>query len=83
MCTFILGGLRGSTETSDLVDVCVCVYVCVCHHGHFEGLLRCRLVGSCYFLHMAKTSLHVATFARLTQSQAISQTIAFSSLSDQ
>ena len=37
----------GSLATSDLVGVCVCVYVCVCHRGTVGGLSRCRLVGSC------------------------------------
>ena len=29
------------------VCVCVCACVCVCHRGHYEGLSRCRPVGSC------------------------------------
>ena len=40
--TSVIGGLRGSIATSDLVR---CVYVC--YRGHYEGLSRCRLVGSC------------------------------------
>ena len=38
--TFVSGGLRGSTATSDLVRC-----MCVCHRGHYEGLSSCRLVG--------------------------------------
>ena len=54
--------------------------MCGCHHGHYEGLVwyRCRLVGS----FLAK-KFFTTTFARLTKSQAISQSVAFSSLSDQ
>ena len=37
----------GSIAISDLVDVCMCVCVPVCHSGRCEGLSRCRLVGSC------------------------------------
>ena len=65
--------------------MCVCVCVCVCRHGHFKELSRCRLVGSCvrpgwkFFLRRPGKT----TFARLTQPQATSQSIAFSSLSDQ
>ena len=53
-----------------------------CHRGHYKALSRCRLVGSCV---LAKISFRRPTtmFARLTQSQAISQSIAFSSPSDQ
>ena len=41
--TSVMGGLRGSTATSDLVR---CMFV---RHraGHYEGLSRCQLVGSC------------------------------------
>ena len=45
---------------------CVGVCVCVCQCGYYEGLSRCRFVCSCGAT--CKT-----TFARLTQSQAISQ----------
>ena len=58
-----------------------------CHRGHYEGLSRCRLVGSCVLQFLTKISLHrptcKTTFARLTQSQAISQYFRVSSLSDQ
>ena len=49
-----------------------------CHRGHYKALSRCLLVGSCV---LAKISFRrpTAPFARLTQSQAISQSIAFSS----
>ena len=54
-----------------------------CHRGHYKALSRCRLVGSCV---LAKISFlrTTTTFARLTQSaQAFSQSMAFSSPSDQ
>ena len=65
----------GLQATSDLVR---------CHAGSCEGLSRCRLVGSCVI------SLHrptcKTTFARLTQSQPISQSfpvfITFRSMRD-
>ena len=71
-----------------LARACVCVCVCVCHRGHYEGLSRCRLVGSCVL--PGENSLHrptcKTTFARLTQSQAISQSfrvfITFRSMRD-
>ena len=40
--TFVLGGLRGSTTTS-----AERLLSGVGHRGHYEGLSRCRLVGSC------------------------------------
>ena len=50
-----------------------CMYVCL--RGHYEGLSKCRLVGSCVL--SGEISLHKptckTTSARLTQSQAISQ----------
>ena len=60
----------------------------VCHRGHYEGLSRCRLVGS--YVLPGEISLHrpscKTTFARLTQSQAISQSfhvfITFRSMTD-
>ena len=73
------------------VCVCVCVWcvcVCVCHRGTVGGLSRCRLgVPVCL---LSKISLHRSTckttFARLTQSQAISQSfrvfISFRSMRD-
>ena len=51
----------------------------VCHRGHYEGLSWCRLVGSCVL--PEEISSHrpacKTTFARLTQSQAISQSFHF------
>ena len=85
-------GSTGDYQVYVCVCVCVCVCVrerereCVCHRGHYEGLSRCRLVGSCVlpgenFSHRPKTA-----FARLTQSQAISQSfrvfITFRSMRD-
>ena len=49
-----------------------------CHRGHYEGLIRCRLVGRCGL----PGENFCTSFARLTQSRAISQSITFSSLSD-
>ena len=71
--------------------MCVCVCVCVCvssWHRGCPGLSRCRLVVPVCFL--VKISLHRPTcktkFARLTQSQAISQSfrvfISFRSIRD-
>ena len=69
----------GSMATSHLVDVCVCVcvYVCVCVSSRslWGGWADVGLwVAVCF---LAKISLHrptcKTTFARLTQSQAISQ----------
>ena len=37
--SFVIGSLHSCR--------CMCVYVCVCHRCHYEGLIRCRLVGSC------------------------------------
>ena len=68
----LIGGLRGSTATSALVG---------CHDGHFKALSRCRLVGSCVRPGENSLRMPMTTFARLTQSQAISQSVAFSSLS--
>ena len=53
-----------------------------CHCGHYKALSRCRLVGNCV---LAKFTFRrpTTTLARLTQSHAISQSIAFSSPSDQ
>ena len=65
--------VTGGTATSSLVDVCMCVCVCVIvvtMRGGDVGLW----VTVCF---LAKISLHSptykTTFARLTQSQAISQ----------
>ena len=63
-----------------------CMYGCP--RGHYEGLSRCRLVGSCVL--PGEFSLHSptckTTFARLTQSQEISQSfcvfITFGSMRD-
>ena len=66
--------------------MCVCMHVC--HRGHYEGLSRCRLVSSSEL--PGKNSFHrptcKTTFARLTQSQPISQSfrvfITFRSMRD-
>ena len=68
------GGLRGSMRVRQLTGVC--------HRGHYEGMSRCRLVGSYVLPSENFFTYYKTTFARLTQSQAISS-IAFSSLSDQ
>ena len=83
MPTSVIGGLRGSTATSDLVGVCVCVIVVICAEWADVGLW----VAVCF---LAKISLHrptcKTTFARLTHSQAISQSfrvfISFRSMRD-
>ena len=46
-----------------------------CHHGHYEGLIRCLLVGSCVLPGENVCTYYMTTFARLTQSRAISQSI--------
>ena len=70
------------------VYVRVCVCVCVCHRGHYGGWADVGLwVAVCF---LANISLHrptcKTTFARLTQSQAISQSfrvfITFRSMRD-
>ena len=66
----------------------MCVCMCVCHRGHYGGGGGWADVGLwlavCF---LAKISLHrpscKTTFARLTRSQAISQSFCVSSLSDQ
>ena len=57
----------------------MCVCVCVCHRGYCKALSRYRLVGSC--VRPGENFFpKPTTFARLTQSRAISQSLAFSSL---
>ena len=72
--TSVTGALRGSTATCDLV-------VCVCHRGHCKALSRCRRVGSCVLL--GEISSGLKPRLHTWQSQATSQWIVFSSLSDQ
>ena len=55
----------------------------MCHCGHYKALSRCRLVGSCVSPSEKFFRRPTTTFARLTQSQAISKSIAISSLSHQ
>ena len=44
--TFVFGGVGAPPLRAILLDVCMYV----CHRGHYEGLSRCRLVGSCVLL---------------------------------
>ena len=77
--TFVLEGLRVSTATSGFCQVCVCVIVVTIRRWADVGLWAAAAV--CV---LAKISFcgPTATFARLTQSQAISHSRAFSSLSE-